>query len=279
MIWGSTQTPPPFALPPDSEKCCSSRIVLFFSRKITATPCSTILRNAFQPLNIYKLFPCTLTWSWSGGLLHLWEKDEAFLLSSISGTAALSVELPPEPHWTISQGEPRWEVCEFDPLPQWLIAVFAFFAAHQQFYSAVNLPGPECHFSRRCWIVFECFLLFFFFLFMHVCVFALEESLILDIKNRHLPRRFDLRGVFKREVWMERLCLIGQQELARQMLGTRVFLQPVHLMLLIYSTEGGEAFFFLFHLWFIHTELPRWEIVLFGIIKYLSFNCFYHHNR
>lgn len=158
---------------------------LHLFQKIATTPCSKILRKSFQPLNIYKLFPCSLTWSWSRGLLHLWEKDEVFVLASISGMAALSVKLPPEPQWAITQRGPRWEVCEFDPVPEWWIAVFAFFVAHQHFYSAVNLPGPECNFSLSYWIVFECF---FYFFLMHLC-------LILYIENRRLHRRFASRCV------------------------------------------------------------------------------------
>lgn len=180
--------PPPFAFPPDSEKCCSSKIALIsvnYSDSMLED-----LKKIFSSVKHFQTVSSHFAMEVKQGSAHLWEKDEVFLLASISGMAALSVELPPEPHWTMTQGGPRWDVCEFDPVPEWWIVVFAFFVTHQHFYSAVNLPWPECNFSLRCWIVFE-----WFFFFMHLCIFALEEPLILYMENRHLDCRFASRYV------------------------------------------------------------------------------------
>lgn len=60
---------------------------------------------------------------------------------------------------------------------------FSFFVAHQHFYSAVNLPGPECNFSPRCWIAFVCTLLLFF---LCICAFLPQKSPphLLDLHRR-----------------------------------------------------------------------------------------------
>lgn len=114
---------PPFAFPPGSAMCWSSRI-------------SRILKLQWlhARLSFEKKISSAVKRLWSAST-HFSMKSKQGLAPSLgqkiwcvpalinSGTAALSVELPPDPHWTITQGEVV-EKCEFDSLLGWWIAVF-----------------------------------------------------------------------------------------------------------------------------------------------------------
>lgn len=66
-----------------------------------------------------------------------------------SGRAALSVELPPEPRCTITQGGHLRSVWVWS-CARVMNSCFFSFVAHQHFYSAVNPPDPHCNFSPCC---------------------------------------------------------------------------------------------------------------------------------
>lgn len=107
-----------------------------------------------------------------------------------SGRAALSVELPPEPCCTITQGGHLRSVWVWS-CARVMNSCFFSFVAHQHFYSAVNPPGRAhfllCNFSPFCAIVYLC---------VCVCIVLSMERLLLQ-KHLHSPCPVGTGGLFK----------------------------------------------------------------------------------
>lgn len=186
---------PPFAFPLGSGKCWSSRM-----SRIWEIYSGSMLDDLKKIFSVVKhLWTASMhftRWLKQGLAPPLGMKIWCVPTVINSGTAALSVELPPEPPWTITQGGDV-EKCEFDPVPGWWIAVFFFFVAHQHFYSAVNLPGTGCNFSPHVGL----------HLFAHSCCFFMhfmQELLVCYAENKHLHRRSDSKVCINVK-WVDKL--------------------------------------------------------------------------